>query len=210
MKAWPRLRRRWSGAAVIMIAVPVVLSGVWPSTGSARDVERKSGGGSCVSPTGVDINERWGIPWRVITPFCTDALTGEHWSTSALWIMDTAFTSVPDGFVAEGDTPLEDFLAKFVGVKYVIDPGTNRERTYESDDVGSLAHRTIDGFPGVNSATMVALHPLPPGEHVVVTVWIFDAMHCDGFVANVLENCFPAGETVYHVSTFTVSRPAGG
>jgi hypothetical protein len=195
-------------AACVVIAATVVIGASWSSSVGAGQPERRTGAEPCLSPTGVDLNERWGVSWRVIAPFCTDALTGEHWSTTTLWSMSTSFDAVPDGFVPAGDSPLEDFLAKFGGVKYVVDPGTNQQRTYVFDDLDQLAVVDIDGLPSVNTVTMAALHPLSAGEHVVQTFWMFDAMHCDGIGAVVAENCFPAGETLFHQVTIAVSPPS--
>jgi hypothetical protein len=46
------------------------------------------------------------------------------------WFMNRGFEAVSEGFVPAGATPLEDFVAKFTGVRYVVDPGSKRERTY--------------------------------------------------------------------------------
>ena len=124
--------------------------------------------------------------------------------------MSTSFDAVPDGFVPAGNTPLEDFRAKFVGVKYVVDPGTTQQQTFMFDNVDQLALLQIDGVPTVNTVTMASLHPLSAGDHVVQTFWVFNAMHCDGIAAVVPENCLAAGETLYHQVTFAVSPPTAG
>lgn len=158
----------------------------------------------CVSPSGVDVNERWGVSEQIVAAFCTEADSGEFWTTTAIWIMDTSFASVPAGFVPDGDTPLEDFVAKFVALKYVVDPGTRQEQTYVYQNADALGIQEVDGLPVVNTVTMGRLHPLRPGPHVVETYWAFSAMHCDGLGDVVAENCFPAGETLYHGIGFDV------
>ena len=197
-------------AAWTVIAATLMVGATWSSSVDAGQPERKTGAEPCMSPTGVNLNERWGVSWRILAPFCTNALTGDHWSTTAIWSVSTSFDAVPDGFVPEGDTPLEDFLAKFVGVKYVVDPGTNKQRTYSFDNLDQMAVQVIDGLPSVNTVTMAALHPLSRGEHVIQTFWMFDAMHCDGIGAVVAENCFPAGETLHSQVTVAVRPPSAG
>jgi len=54
------------------------------------------------------------------------------------WFMNHNFAVVPDGFAPAGATPLEDFVAKFTGVKYVVDPGSSRERTYAFTNADDL------------------------------------------------------------------------
>ena len=39
----------------------------------------------------------------------------------------------------QGRRRLEDFVAKFIGVKYVVDPGTSKEKTYVFGNVDDLA-----------------------------------------------------------------------
>ena len=202
-----RWRLTWAGAA---IAAATVIGGSWSSTVAAGQPERRSGAEPCHTPTGVNVNERWGVSWRIIAPFCTDAVTGEHWSTTAVWLMSTSFDAVPDGFVPAGDTPLEDFRAKFVGVKYVVDPGTTQQETYVFDNVDQLALLQIEDVQVVNTLALATLHPLSDGDHVVQTFWVFNAMHCDGIAAVVADNCLPAGETLYHEVTFAVSPPTTG
>jgi hypothetical protein len=87
----------------------------------------------------VDLNERYGISETIVAPFCTEVHSGRHWTVSNGWFTNLTFEIVPAGFVPEGNTPLEDFIAKFIGVKYVIDPGTQHQRIYvfpNDDDLG--------------------------------------------------------------------------
>ena len=72
-----KVRRRltWAGAA---IAAATVIGGSWSSTVAAGQPERRSGAEPCLTPTGVNVSERWGVSWRIIAPFCREAVTGEH------------------------------------------------------------------------------------------------------------------------------------
>lgn len=188
--------------AVSLVAGPGAAGAPESGQGASRGRNREH----CVAPSGRDLNEFYGSDERIIAPFCTDARTGEWWTTSAGWFMADTFEAVPASFVPEGSTPLEDFLAKFTALKYVVDPGTAQERTYLFTNVTDIAIREIDGgLPIVNTVTMSKLQPLRAGEHVVETSWVFDGLHCDGLGDVPEENCIPAGEFLYHRLTFNVA-----
>ena len=60
---------------------------------------------------------------------------------------------MPPSFVAQGASPVQDFVAKFVGVKHVVDAGTNKEKTYvfpNDDSLGILPN--VEGFDVVNTS----------------------------------------------------------
>jgi hypothetical protein len=69
------------------------------------------------------------------------------------WFMNRGFEVVSEGFVPAGATPLEDFVAKFTGVRYVVDPGSKRERNYAYANVGDLWIGSFYGFPLCNPLT---------------------------------------------------------
>ena len=163
----------------------------------------------CILPNGVDLNVLFGISEQIVGRFCSQVDSGEHWTASgAPWGMNTSFEAVPEGFVPAGATPLEDFLAKFVGVKYVIDRGTLQERTYVFPTSDKLWIGTVAGLPAVNGVTLSLLNPLSVGDHFVELYWVFSAMHCDGLGAVIEENCIPAGETLYARTAFVVTPGA--
>ena len=88
-------------------------------------------GEHCVGGDGTDLNEFYGVSETIVATFCPRLRTGEHWTTTSRWFVAESYGQVPPGFVpAPGATPLDDFRAKFVGVRYVIDSGTRQERTY--------------------------------------------------------------------------------
>ena len=153
----------------------------------------------CIASSGTDLNVLFGISQQIVASFCKEVNSGEYWIAvgGPPWLMSTSFEAVPVGFVSAGSTPLEDFLAKFVAVKYVIDPGTFQERTYVFPTSNKLWIGTIEGFPAVHPITLGALKPLNVGEHVVQVYWVFSAMHCDGFGAVIEENCLGPGEIQY-------------
>jgi len=186
---------RWSALLVFVIGSTVLTS----QSAQASD-------NHCITPTGIDLNAQYDITKQIVTPFCTQVDSGEHWTAAgAAWFMNTSFEAVPEGFVPAGETPLEDFLAKFVAIKYVVDPGTRQEQTYVYLTDDKLWIGTIAGFPAVWPGTLSNLQPLSVGEHFVVVYWVFNAMHCDGFAAVVEESCLGPGEVPYFAVRFEVT-----
>jgi hypothetical protein len=151
----------------------------------------------CIAPTGVDLNVFYGVSHPIVAPFCNEVAAGEEWSVAARWYTNTTFVVTPAGFVPAGATPMDDFVAKFIGVKYIVDPGTAQEKTYLFKNKRHLWIGIDSGFPLVNTLTMGTIQPLSVGQHVVETFWLFSAMHCDGFGDVMIENCLPAGQTQY-------------
>jgi hypothetical protein len=153
----------------------------------------------CITPFGVDLNIRYGISTQIVTPFCTQVDSGETWTTpgGTPWFMNTSFATVPEGFVAAGTTPLEDFLAKFTGAKVVVDAGTSEEKTYIFPKSDKLWMSNLGGLPAVQTVTLTILKPLSVGMHTVQLYWEFSAMHCDGFGDVALDNCLGPGEVAY-------------
>jgi len=156
----------------------------------------------CITPSGIDLNERYGVSEAIVAPFCTEVASGRRWRVSTPWFMSPSFDAVPDGFEPAGETPIEDFIAKFIGVKYVVDPGTSQERTYAFGNVDDLS--LIDDVLA-NPITLGRLGPSSVGDHVVDSYLMFSAMHCDGLAASLEENCLPAGEVYYSSVQFTVT-----
>ena len=189
---------RWSLVLVFMIASAALTSR--PAQASDNH---------CITPTGIDLNALYGISKQIVTPFCNQVDSGEQWTAGGpAWGMNTSFEAMPEEFVPAGETPLEDFLAKFVAVKYVIDPGTRQEQTYVYPTSDKLWIGTTAGFPVVWPGTLSKLPPLSVGEHFVIVYWVFNAMHCDGFAAVVDENCLGPGEIAYVPVRFEVTPGA--
>jgi len=185
----------------IALALAVLIMAVVPTAASAAKE-----GNHCITPTGVDLNERWGVTEAIVAPFCTEIRSGQSWRVTQAWFMALTFKKVPKGFEPAGATPLEDFIAKFIGVKYVVDPGTAQEQTYVFTNVGDVgAIAEIDGLAVVNAVTMGTLAPLSVGGHVVESYFSMSAMHCDGLGRVVEQNCLRAGDTLYEQITFEVT-----
>ena len=187
------------------IAVIVGVLGVCLGPGASRSSAGPKPVPHCISPTAVDINERYGVSEAIVAPFCATLNSGRHWTVSNAWFMSPTFVAVPDGFEPAGATPLEDFIAKFIGVKYVVDPETSKEKTYvfgNGDDLGIFN----DGITvAANPVSLGTLKPLSVGDHVVDSYLLFSAMHCDGIDPVVEDNCLPAGETFFGSVQFTVT-----
>jgi hypothetical protein len=203
----PIIRSGWLGPLallIVMIAAPSASDAI-----AANDRQRNAN--HCVVSSGVDLNGLFDVPEQIVTgttPSCSEVGSGERWRPSAIpWFLNQSFEVVPDGFVPAGATPLEDFVAKFAGVRYVVDPGTRRERTYAFADVDDLWTGTFAGTPLVSPITLAVLKPLPVGDHEVETYWRFSATHCDGFgnATGPQGNCFPAGETQLPTIQFRVT-----
>ena len=193
----------WRLCRSIVVTVGVLSACLGP--GASRSSAGPKPVPHCITPTAVDINERYGVFEAIVAPFCTTLNSGRPWTVSNGWFMSATFGAVPVGFEPAGDTPLEDFIAKFIGVKYVVDPGTRKEKTYvfgNNDDLGIFNdNETV----AVNPVSLGALRPLSVGDHVVDSYLLFSAMHCDGFDVVVGENCLPTGETLYSSVQFTVT-----
>jgi hypothetical protein len=173
------------------------------ASGAAADSKKTVA--ACVTPTDIDLNERYGVSEAIVAPFCAEIGSGRRWTVTNAWFMSPAFDAVPAGFVPEGDTPLEDFILKLVGVKYVVDPGTKHEKTYVFPNDESLGIVSDVDADVANTVTLGALKPLSVGGHVVDSYFVLRAMHCDGFGDDVAMNCLPAEETLFSTVSFTVT-----
>jgi hypothetical protein len=195
----------WLRGAVVAVTALAAACVLVTSAGGAAAADRKEGN-HCISPEGVDLNEFFGVSAQIVSSFCNEIGSGQQWTMSLSWSTNHTFAAVPEGFVPAGATPLEDFLAKFSGVKYVIDPGTEQSKTTVFQNTGNLFIGTFNGFPRVSPVTLGTLKPLPVGEHTVEVYWELSAMHCDGLGTVIEENCIPAGESKRNTVAFEV-RP---
>lgn len=162
-------------------------------------------GEHCVGPDGTDLNEFYGVSETIVVAFCPELRTGEHWTTTSRWFVAESYGPVPPGFMpAPGATPVDDFLAKFVGVRYVIDPGTRQQRTYVFPNSEKLFMAAVGSATLFNPITLGTLHPLSAGQHVIDRYWRMSALHCDGIGDSLEENCLPAGDTFFGSVTFDV------
>jgi hypothetical protein len=160
------------------------------------------------------MNRFYGISRPIVADFCNELRAGESWTATppflAPWYVNTSFAFLPPGFVRVGSTPLADFLAKFVGVKYVVDPGSRQQRTFFDRKSNKLWTGIVDGSPSINTVTLSSLPPLRPGPHVVEIYWVFDRLHCDGLGSDIAANCLRAGENLLDRIAFNVTSSARG
>ena len=145
---------RWNVILMFVIASSALMAQPAQASNSAEN--------HCITPLG-DLNQIYGIYEQIVTVFCPRVNSGAYWVAAGgpPWFMNTSFELVPEGFVPAGETPLEDFRAKFVAVKYVIDPGTLQERIHifpTSDKLWTGPHPIV-GLPAVHPITLGALRP---------------------------------------------------
>jgi hypothetical protein len=197
-------------AAVLLIACLAV--------GTAGAAAGKTGS-DCIIQTGVgpvDLNAFYGVSAQIVIPPCNRIASGQRWTVGAIWTMNFSFASTAPEFVPAGSTPLADFLAKFSSLKYVVDPGTDEQKTYVVPNGPKLwigASPVGNGLPTVNTLTLTTLPPLSVGTHVVAAYWTFSRMHCDGLgsmvtsgqIAGSGANCITAGEHLYWAVPFQVT-----
>jgi hypothetical protein len=188
-------------ARVVALALTLTVAVAVPTTAAAGN----SDGNHCIAPWGADLNEEWGVSEAIVWAFCTEVGAGQDWRVAAGWGVSTTFKKVPKGFVPAGETPLEDFLAKFVAYKVVIDPGTTKERVYTFTDPAGLLISVSDDGAGINGVTMGTLDPLSIGTHFVASYWVMSAMHCDGGGRSIEFNCLAAGDAYAFATEFDVT-----
>lgn len=208
-----RRMRSFAAKSVVVVAVlPCLVGGATASAGTKV-------GTDCVIPTAagpIDLNTFYGVSARIVIPPCNQIVSGQRWTVGAIWAMNSSFASLPAGFVPAGTAPLDDFLAKFTSLKYVVDPGTDEQKTYIIPNGPKLWVGTSpvgNGLPTVNTLTLTTLPPLSVGQHLVAAYWTFSGMHCDGLgdvittgqIAGSGANCITAGEHLYWAVPFQVT-----
>ncbi|MCX2180811.1 hypothetical protein KV205_09755 [Streptomyces sp. SKN60] len=151
---------------------------------------------------GRDQNDFLDVTQRLIgPPPCREAFVGERWvRTFPSWgTAPSAEGAVyPAGYTPQRPAPMDDFLAKFRGVRVVNDIGTVRERsfTFGPETVRLTEIDRESGLPFTYFAT-APLPPLSPGEHTSTVFMRLSAEHCDGLGTVEGENCLPGGEFPY-------------
>ena len=188
-------------------------TGGLPGTGDKSfDPAGNTGDNHCVSPEGVDANELLGISEQLMLPgFCDVVQAGEFFAFfNAVWSMNTAWEAVPADYAPSAPTPLQDFVSKVRSLTFVVDPGTEHERSYRFAAQDIMDVRTVqDFFPETGPDWPLAfflakLPPLPPGDHLVGAFIEMSARHCDGLGTDPAGSCLGAGITKLTVCPFTV------
>jgi hypothetical protein len=164
----------------------------------------------CVSPSGRDLNQLFGVRDPIVAPFCPEVGAGERWRPVANWTTALDHAVIPQGYVPSRPAPYEDFAAKFVAARYVIDPGTRHERVHTLPAAQLLRNQQVVPADQVAFAAWVpaaAFRPLPAGEHVVAIHVTLSADHWDGFGTDPAFNRLPQGESFFVAHAFTVVPP---
>jgi hypothetical protein len=189
-----------------LVTVCFVLVSMASVVGIAPAVNAQPEAPHCIDANGFDVNEFYGVSNQIVTSFCPVANAGQQWVTTSRWFVKEEFKWIPEGFVPAGDTPLEDFMAKFLGEKYVIDAGTEFEEIVFLPNDGNIFSGPFGDqkFPiWISPITLGSVHPLSIGVHTVSLYWSFSALHCDGG-RSVDLNCLAAGEHLFREVTFEV------
>lgn len=148
----------------------------------------------CIAPNGVDMNAYLDLSAAIAATFCPQIKAGDWWVRAQFYTAARTWEQMPDGYVPAGSTPLEDFVAKFVAIRYVVDEGTPNEFTVEFANGPLLwtgEHATNPDIALATPMTLGAIRPVGVGPHTVRTIWIMSAMQCDGWSSVVEESCFP-------------------
>jgi hypothetical protein len=206
--------------AVLLAATSLTAGAAWGATGGLPGTGDKNFNpgprftdNHCVSPEGVDANQLLGISQPLFLPgVCGDVIkAGEFYvPLGPGWLtMNTFWETVPPDYTPSAPTPLEDFVSKVRSMIYVVDPGTNRQRTYRyiAQNIMDL-HTLHDFFPKTGSDWPVALFlpklpPLPPGDHHLSTSIEMSARSCNG-LGSAPSDCLAAGITRLQVCPFKV------
>jgi len=162
----------------------------------------------CVTPAGEDLNQIFDTRDAFVAPFCTDVRTGDRWRAILRIAVAGSGPVFPSGYAPLRSSLDQDFLAKFVSGRYVVDAGSSRERSH-SFSAGDLIVQTgaiPDGTRFVRWVTP-PLHPLPPGDHTVDEYATLSADFWDGLGLDPAFNLIPAGESLASSVGFTVRRP---
>ncbi|MDQ4215859.1 hypothetical protein [Microbacterium capsulatum] len=174
----------------------------------------------CVAPAGVDvpagtdINALFGEQATIASNYysCGSIPAGSPWVGIFGFYFAKSWLQVPPGYVPAAPTPREDFIKKFVGIRYVVDAGTPREFSVEFPNSPKLWIGDIAGYdPSIGDysqydwaqgMTLGVMRPLSVGVHTVQKSVIMSAVQCDGNFAVFELSCLPAGETTVGTSQF--------
>ena len=209
MKASSLLRR-----AVAAGAVTASLALAVPSASAAQPTRDNN----CVLPSGVSLNEAFGVPEQFVNPICEGLTAGEHWRPTMFYSgADGSDAVYPPGYVPLHANPVDDFLAKAI-VKVVVDGGSRRQQTYtfsppdeDTFRTDVRVHELNPAFPDIPTVfIMPRMAPLSAGHHTYEFIWVLSAPHCDGLSTDPDVSCLPAGEFSAGVRPVDVSIPEPG
>lgn len=170
----------------------------------------------------------WGIDWSdvlhinnaaLVSPDCTVVRAGDPYIPEVLWITNTEDgiaggpVLYPPGYTPRRSAPMDDFLHKLEGVRYVVQPGnvefsfnaSKLERKLTVDDLyrGS-GQFTPPQLVWPATALLGQLPALPAGAYSADIHFIMSDTHCDGQHADFAESCLPPGDSLALTRQFVV------
>lgn len=180
------------GGALVLLALAALLAGAEVAHAAPPPDH------NCLSPSGTNLNHLYGIQERIIgPPTCREALAGERWVLAAApWVTaaGAAGAVYPAGYTPARPNPIDDFNAKFVGARYVLDRGTRQEQTFRFGREALRTGLVTDDRLPFSAPVSPALHSLSIGRHTVTVFLTLSAEHCDGLGPDRDLQCLPAGE----------------
>ena len=192
-------RQIYAGLLAALSVSLVVVPGTAFAKRSATD---------CITPAGEELNQTFETRDAFVAPYCTEMRTGDRWRAILRIAVAGSEPVFPGAYAPLRPRLDEDFLAKFVSARYVVDAGTSRERSYafSAGDLVVQAGAIPDGTRFVRWVTP-PLHPLPPGDHTVHEYVTLSADFWDGLGLDPAINLIPGGESLAGSVGFSVSRP---
>jgi hypothetical protein len=197
-----------------VVTASVVLAGGEASAGRP-DPPGHTDANHCVNRFDVDYNLLYGVSDQFRTFECRVVSAGERWVPLMTWITNDINLVYPQGYVPSLPAPSDDFLAKLVEVKVVVDGGTSLERTYLFDpsDIVRTDINAEDVNPGAwgRAYPMASILPIMPpevvGDHTFEPFLVLSAEHCDGFGTDPELQCLPAGEVSFGLRPLSITPP---
>jgi hypothetical protein len=174
----------------------------------------------CVVPWGIDWSEVLHVKKAaVVSADCTVIRAGDPYTPEMLWITNTEDgieggpVLYPPGYTPRHKAPMNDFLHKLEGVRYVVQPG-NQERRFDASQIRKGLHvgDLYEGsgqFPDVQlvwpaTALLGELPPLQPGTYSADIHLIMSETHCDGQTTDFAMSCLSPGDSFGLTRTFVV------
>lgn len=203
----------------VLLIVTVVMASVEIGAGEVSagrtDPPGHRDANHCVNRFGVDYNDLYGVSDQFRTFECRVISAGERWVPLLTWITNDTDLVYPPGYVPTLPAPSDDFLAKLVAVKVVIDRATGQERTYLFDP-GDIVRTDINaedvnpgqwGAPFPMASLLPSMPPATVGDHTFEPILVLSAEHCDGFGTDPELQCLPAGEVSFGVRPLSITPP---
>ncbi|MFL5912196.1 MAG: hypothetical protein ACJ768_16670 [Gaiellaceae bacterium] len=166
----------------------------------------------CVLPGGLDpfvpggtvVQQFFGVSTSIVASFCPVIKAGARWTVIAAAFSAKTYEAFPAGYEPGSARPLDDFRARFVGVKIYVDEGTPQAFTVEWANSPKLWAGDWGPYDLASPITLGTVRPLSVGAHSERVAYVMSEMACDGTSAETDLSCIPAGETSFPTVHFTV------